>query len=189
MIKIEKISKKFGENVVLNNLSLEIEENKVTAIMGKSGVGKTTLIRILLGLEKKDSGIITGLENKKISVVFQEDRLCDNLSPVLNVKLVTNKKIKDDEIKKELIEIGLENSLKKKVNELSGGMKRRVAIVRAMMANSDLIILDEPFKGLDIETKNKVFLYLKEKIENKTIIIITHDIEEAKSLNSKILHI
>lgn len=189
MIKIENLSKKYKNKIIFEKVNLEIKENKVTAIMGKSGIGKTTLVKILMGLEMQDEGTIKGLENKKISVVFQEDRLCENLSSLVNVSLVCDKKIKNSEIERELIEIGLEESIKKVVKELSGGMKRRVAIVRSLMVNFDLLILDEPFKGLDKETKIKVLEYLKRKIENKTVILITHDIEEAKLLNSDIIYI
>ena len=83
MIRIRNLSKKYGENVVFENRSFDLEERKTTAIMGKSGFGKTTLLRILMGLEKYDVGSIEGMENKKISAVFQEDRLCENLSAVL----------------------------------------------------------------------------------------------------------
>ena len=103
--------------------------------MGKSGLGKTTLLRILMGLEKYDAGSIEGMENKKISAVFQEDRLCENLSAVTNVAIVCEKNVTLQEIRKELENIGLSGSTEKPVKELSGGMKRRVAIIRSIMAD------------------------------------------------------
>ena len=168
-------------------LCLFIEENRMTAIMGKSGRGKTTLLRIILGLEKYE-GNIQGIEKKKIVAVFQEDRLCENLSAVTNVSIVCGKNIDKRTIKEELESIGLSGSVEKPVKELSGGMKRRVAIVRSIMADSDIVVFDEPFKGLDTETKKRVIAYIKKKLANKTSIIVTHNIDEALALNSKIIN-
>ena len=174
---------------IFKNFSLEIETGKVTALMGKSGFGKTTLIRILMGLEKYDEGKITGLENQKISTVFQEDRLCENLSAITNISIVCEKETSIREISVELEKIGLKESQNKPVKTLSGGMKRRVAIIRCIMAKSDIIIFDEPLKGLDEITKKNVIRYLKEKIRGKTVIIVTHDIEEARQLDGTIVNL
>ena len=171
-INISNLTKKYGKKEIFKNFSLEIEAGKVTALMGKSGFGKTTLIRILMGLEKYDKGKITGLENQKISTVFQEDRLCENLSAITNISIVCEKE-----------------SQNKPVKTLSGGMKRRVAIIRCIMAKSDIIIFDEPLKGLDEITKKNVIRYLKEKIRGKTVIIVTHDIEEARQLDGTIVNL
>ena len=187
MIKIENLSKKYGENKVFENDNFFIEENRMTAIMGKSGRGKTTLLRLILGLEKYE-GNIQGIEKKKIVAVFQEDRLCENLSAITNVSIVCGKNIDKRTIKEELESIGLSGSVEKPVKELSGGMKRRVAIVRSIMADSDIVVFDEPFKGLDTETKKRVIAYIKKKLANKTSIIVTHNIDEALALNSKIIN-
>ena len=157
--------------------------------MGKSGLGKTTLLRILMGLEKYDAGSIEGMENKKISAVFQEDRLCENLSAVTNVAIVCEKNATLQEIRKELENIGLSGSTEKPVRELSGGMKRRVAIIRSIMADSDIVVFDEPFKGLDVETRKTAIEYLKKKLKDRTVIMVTHDIDEALSLNCKIINL
>ena len=175
-INIRNLTKKYGKKEIFKNFSLEIETGKVTALMGKSGFGKTTLIRILMGLEKYDEGKITGLENQKISTVFQEDRLCEKETSIR-------------EISAELEKIGLKESQNKPVKTLSGGMKRRVAIIRCIMAKSDIIIFDEPLKGLDEITKKNVINYLKEKIRGKTVIIVTHDIEEARQLDGTIVNL
>ena len=188
-ININNLTKKYGKKKILKNFSLEIEAGKVTALMGKSGFGKTTLIRILMGLEKYDEGKITGLENQKISTVFQEDRLCENLSAITNISIVCEKETSIREISAELEKIGLKESQNKPVKTLSGGMKRRVAIIRCIMAKSDIIIFDEPLKGLDEITKKNVINYLKEKIRGKTVIIVTHDIEEARQLDSTIVNL
>ncbi len=186
-IQIRNLTKKFNGRAVFENFNLMIESGKVTCLMGKSGLGKTTLIRILIGLEKYDYGEIEGLGEKKIRAVFQEDRLCENLTPVTNVAMVCEKKITLEEIETELGKVGLSDSLYKQVKELSGGMKRRVAIVRSLMPSSDMIVMDEPFKGLDTETKKMVIDYLKGKIEGKTVVIVTHDIKEAEAFGGKIV--
>ena len=188
-INIRNLTKKYGKKEIFKNFSLEIEAGKVTALMGKSGFGKTTLIRILMGLEKYDEGKITGLENQKISTVFQEDRLCENLSAITNISIVCEKETSIREISAELEKIGLKESQNKPVKTLSGGMKRRVAIIRCIMAKSDIIIFDEPLKGLDEITKKNVIRYLKEKIRGKTVIIVTHDIEEARQLDGTIVNL
>lgn len=188
-ISVKELTKRYREKEVFDRASFFIESGKTTAIMGKSGIGKTTLIKILMGLEKYDSGNIEGLKGKKVAAVFQEDRLCENLSPVTNVLIVCEKRITAERIRCELAEIGLGDSADKPVRELSGGMKRRVAIVRSIMAESDILVLDEPFKGLDQETKNRVIDYLKKRIEGKTVILVTHDIGEAKIFNSNIIDI
>ncbi len=188
-INISNLTKKYGKKEIFKNFSLEIETGKVTALMGKSGFGKTTLIRILMGLEKYDKGKITGLENQKISTVFQEDRLCENLSAITNISIVCEKETSIREISVELEKIGLKESQNKPVKTLSGGMKRRVAIIRCIMAKSDIIIFDEPLKGLDEITKKNVIRYLKEKIRGKTVIIVTHDIEEARQLDGTIVNL
>lgn len=188
-INIRNLTKKYGKKEIFKNFSLEIETGKVTALMGKSGFGKTTLIRILMGLEKYDEGKITGLENQKISTVFQEDRLCENLSAITNISIVCEKETSIREISVELEKIGLKESQNKPVKTLSGGMKRRVAIIRCIMAKSDIIIFDEPLKGLDEITKKNVTRYLKEKIRGKTVIIVTHDIEEARQLDGTIVNL
>jgi len=188
-INISNLTKKYGKKEIFKNFSLEIEAGKVTALMGKSGFGKTTLIRILMGLEKYDEGKITGLENQKISTVFQEDRLCENLSAITNISIVCEKETSIREISAELEKIGLKESQNKPVKTLSGGMKRRVAIIRCIMAKSDIIIFDEPLKGLDEITKKNVIRYLKEKIRGKTVIIVTHDIEEARQLDGTIVNL
>ncbi len=184
-IIISSLNKSFGENRVLINLNATFPHGKISTIMAASGVGKTTLLRILTGLEKADSGEIKGIESKKISVVFQEDRLCENLSALTNIKFVTNKD--DADILTALNEIGLAEFEHMPVNKLSGGMKRRCAIVRALLSDYDILLLDEPFKGLDEDTKQKVMDYTKARIKGKTVILITHVKEEAEILGSDLL--
>ncbi|MCC0723107.1 ATP-binding cassette domain-containing protein [Clostridioides sp. ZZV14-6044] len=178
-IVIENLSKKYNDKVVLDNFNNVFKDDTISFITGTSGIGKTTLIRILMGLEKADSGKIIGISNKKISAVFQDDSLCENLSVLLNIKLVCES-LGNSEIEDALEVLDLKGCMNKRVRELSGGMKRRVAILRALLYDFDLLIMDEPFKGLDIETKYKVMDFVIRKMENKSAIIITHDMDDIK---------
>ncbi len=181
MIIIKNLTKQFDDKKVIDNLDMRLKEGHITIVMGTSGCGKTTLAMMLMGLVHPDSGTIRGLEGKRLSAVFQEDRLIEHLSAVANVKLVTEGISDLDEIRRQLAEVGLEGELvRKPVSQLSGGQRRRVAIVRAMMAKSDFICLDEPFKGLDAETKQKVMEYVKTSINGRTVLLITHDMEERR---------
>ena len=181
-IKIHNLNKKYGEQSILKNYAVDFKDNAITCIMGVSGCGKTTLIRILAGLETKNSGIIEGIEGRLITMVFQEERLCENLSVKMNLRLVCKNKISDEELKYHLKEVGLEGVLEKSVSTLSGGMRRRVAIVRAMITESDIIIMDEPFKGLDEELKKHVIAYVRKNSIGKTLIVVAHDMQAIEFL-------
>lgn len=186
-IKIDKLSKKYNENKVFDALDLEFEGGKITCIMGESGIGKTTLLKILMGLEKKDGGVISGIdETSKFSTVFQEDRLCEHLTAFGNVLMVCSKNILKDSIKEQLKQVLPEEAVLKKVSLLSGGMRQRVAIVRAMIVDSDIVFMDEPFKGLDEETKKAVIAYIKASQRGRTMLIITHNSDEADLLGAPI---
>ncbi len=189
-IVISNISKSFGEKSVLSSFSNEFPKGKTTVIMGESGCGKTTLVNIIMGLEKADSGEVSGVPSR-ISAVFQEDCLCEDFSAISNIKAVTGKKISKKEISNALLELGLtEKDVACPARELSGGMKRRVAIARSILADSELIIMDEPFKGLDVETRQTVMKFILQTIQSKTLIIITHSPEEAELLGaSKTIHL
>lgn len=193
-IKIENLYKSYQEKQVLENLNMELAEGQITCIMAPSGKGKTTLLRILIGLEKADSGKITGMEDKDISVVFQEDRLCENLNVLSNIRLVQREKKEEKQeflkkVQKGLEEVGLLECSYQPVRELSGGMKRRVAILRALYAKWDILFLDEPFKGLDKDMKESVIQFLKKSCEGKTVICITHEEKEAEALGAGIQYL
>ena len=189
MLKAMDIHKAFGENIVLDGFSHEFSESKVTAVLGKSGCGKSTLLNILMGLQKPDSGEIIQPENCRISAVFQENRLCENLTASANIRLVTGKRYTRAQIASELAAVGLSGCEDKPVRTLSGGMKRRTALLRALLAEYDVIYLDEPFKGLDSDTKRVVLDYCKEKISGKTVVLVTHDEDECKFLADVIIEL
>lgn len=185
-IVLESVSKSYDGKKVLDNISLSFKEGKTTCIKGASGCGKTTLLRIIAGLIEKDSGSIKGLP-EKISYVFQEDRLCEDFSAVSNIMAVTGRKLTRETALQHLAELGLAESALKPVRELSGGMKRRVAIARAICYESGLIILDEPFKGLDVKLRRSVMDYIKRHVDGRTIICVTHDPEEADYMGGELI--
>ena len=180
---LEGVTKRFGDKTVLRDLSLRFSPDSVNCVMGPSGCGKTTLMRVIAGLEKPDGGKITGRPDK-IAFVFQEDRLCEDFSAIANIRLVTGKSLPDEEIEECLVSLGLEDSARRPVRELSGGMKRRVAIVRAVLARPDLLILDEPFKGLDEEIRAVCADFILRECPQATILLITHDADEASLMRT-----
>ena len=183
-LKIRGISKSFDGKKVLRNVNASFPAGSVTCLLGPSGYGKTTLLRIIAGLEKPDTGSVGGVP-EQIGFVFQEDRLCEDFSAVSNVRLVTGKSMPKEEIVRHLTEIGLGDSLDKPVREYSGGMKRRVAIVRAVCYPAELLILDEPFKGLDEKLRLEVIGYIRKYAKGKTVLCVTHEPEDAERLGGK----
>lgn len=182
MIKIDELNKSFGDTAVFKEFSAEFEDGSVTCIMGSSGIGKTTLLRILMGLEDYDDGRITGIENKTMAAVFQEDRLCENLTVSANIRMTGGKDekgISEQEVVKYLEIIGMKDMAGKQVSELSGGLKRRVAILRAVLADRDIVFFDEPLKGLDQETEKKVMETIVPLLSGKTVLWVTHREDEA----------
>jgi NitT/TauT family transport system ATP-binding protein len=181
MITLRGVTQRFGDEVVLDGLDLDLVDGGVTALMGPNGAGKTTVARLLLGLAVPDGGVISGLGGRRRAAVFQEDRLCEQLTAVGNVRLVLDRATRASAVMEELRRVGLDGeSLAKPVRDLSGGQRRRVAIVRALMADADLIVLDEPFKGLDTEAKTLVMSYVRERCAHRTTLLITHDPAEAE---------
>lgn len=186
-ITLQNINKSFDGLLVLSNLTLRFEAGKTSCIMGPSGCGKTTLLHLLLGLHSPDSGFIFGLEDKIPSVVFQENRLLEQYDAFTNIQAICGSCTKE-QIATEFQKIGLKDYEGKPVLALSGGMKRRVAILRALMAeDSKLILMDEPFKGLDEALKQQVIDYVKEKTAGKTVIFVTHDKEEAEAMGAVLI--
>ena len=180
-MKIQHLCKSFDGKVVLDHVSLTLESGGTACLMAPSGRGKTTLLRCIAGLEAPDSGQITDLP-ERIAYVFQEDRLCDGFSAVDNIRLVTGKALGEGEIRRHLEELGLAGSLDQPVRELSGGMRRRVVISRAVCFGADLLLLDEPFKGLDDEARQQTADYIFRHRGAAAILCVTHDREDAAAL-------
>ena len=186
-IQITGLCKSYRDKKVLDNLSLTIKAGSITALMAPSGAGKTTLLRILLGLEKPDSGQVQ--MPSPVTAVFQENRLCDAFSPLDNVLMAAGKSLDRQTAYSELCRLLPEEAILRPSSTLSGGMKRRAAIARALLAPSQAIIMDEPFTGLDEETKQTVIDYVKEKTAGKLLLITTHQEEEAAALGGQIVRI
>ena len=185
VIKIDRLNKSYHGKPVLKELSFSIPAGRITAVMAPSGAGKTTLLRILMGLEQADSGRIEGLEGLRLSAVFQEDRLCPNLSPVSNIRLVTGSALSRREILAALDQTGLSGCACQPAREMSGGQRRRTALLRALLAPWDLLLLDEPFKGLDTETRRLLMDYVLlhfHRVPGRTVLLVTHEEGEAAYL-------
>ncbi len=188
MIELKNLCKQYNGKDVLKDLTLTFKEGEVSCIMGPSGVGKTTLLRILMGLTNIDSGYVSDLSTTKKSAVFQEDRLCEDFDGVANVALVLPKEITKEAVEKELLHVGIpKDELYKPVSEYSGGMKRRVAIVRCMMVEASVLFMDEPLKGLDDTNKEHVSTYINEHRQGRTMLIVTHDSDDIARFNGKLV--
>ena len=160
MASVHNLIVKRGEAEILKNFSAEFPEHQVTAVSGRSGCGKTTLLSVLLNLLPADSGEIHGFQ--KPSAVFQEDRLLPYLTAAKNISVAAG--CTETAAEKALLQVGFDpEDLKKNAVQLSGGMARRVSIVRAMLTSGDAVLLDEPFKGLDDLTREKVMQFVKRK--------------------------
>ncbi|MDW2861326.1 ATP-binding cassette domain-containing protein [Mesomycoplasma ovipneumoniae] len=200
MIKIENLTKKIDNKIIFDNLNLDIPSKKITFIIGKSGIGKTTLINLIAGFTKKDSGNISfldenGSEIKKplVDVVFQDFNLITNISSENNILIannVINRVLGPKELEQQAKYVSIETQqLKQNVNNLSGGEKQRIAILRSLSRDSDFILLDEPTGNLDFENGVSVFENLKNIAKNKTILVVSHNLEFAKKYADKIIRI
>ena len=192
---------KGADTGLINDLSLHIPAGDRVCIMAPSGTGKTTLLNLITGGLKPDSGSVSfevdtgdgikdtdGHESVNISMVFQEDRLCSEYTAAYNIALGLKRGCrKTDLIQSHLEQLGMGENIFTDVKELSGGMKRRVAIVRAVMSPSRVLILDEPFASLDEELKDRTAEYIIENLNGRTLVVVSHDEKDAERLNARIL--
>lgn len=189
-IKIENLSKSFGNLKVLEDFSICFSQNKINCIFGPSGCGKSTLVNLMAGIIPPDKGKTIGTENVSYSYVFQEDRLLpwetikENIMFVL--ESIYDKKRAEELTHKYLSLVGLMDFKNQHPQELSGGMKQRVSIARAFAYEGDILILDEPFKGLHVEIKKELMNYIGNNLTDKLVFFITHDVEEALYLADSI---
>lgn len=188
-ITVRNLTKSYGDSLVLDRLSLDLESGRPCCLMAPSGAGKTTLFRILMGLETADSGTIKGLDGLSLSAVFQEDRLLEGYTVLQNIRLVTGRRYSADVLTGLIRQLLPEDSLKKPVSEFSGGMKRRAAILRAILAPADAVLMDEPFTGLDPDTKRRATRMINEYTAGKLLLFSTHSKEDAALLGAEILHL
>lgn len=172
---INNINFKYGSNEIYNNFNIEFQQGKINCIIGESGCGKTTLLNYIS--EK------LYYENKRIAYVFQEDKLIPWKNIYVNLKIVAKKyfekSILEKEINNVLVKVRLEKYKYFYPRELSGGMRQRINFARALIGNPEVILMDEPFKSLDIKSKNNMIELIKNlKNTDITIILVTHDINE-----------
>ena len=213
MIKVEEISFSYQDKLIFDRFSMYIDQGERICLMAPSGRGKTTLLRLLTGHLQPDTGRISGMENVNISMVFQEDRLCENYTVCENIMLgcvrgmmpETAHNIGDDcfsqkrkhgdmSQRKTIVDghlsaVGLAQTIDMPVSSLSGGMKRRVCLVRAMLSRSDIVILDEPFAGVDRKKTEQAIDYISQKMQERSLILVSHTAWEAEMLGARIIHL
>ncbi len=190
--QINNVSKSFGKLQVLQNVSMRIEKHKIICIVGPSGAGKTTILNLISGVIQPDAGSLEGFSDKTVSYIFQETRLLpwktveQNIDFVLKDKL--DKKKRAEVLEKSIAMVDLSDFRNYYPAQLSGGMKQRVAIARAFAFPAEILLMDEPFDGLDPQLKKNVmdaFLNLWE-MEKRSVFFVTHDMNEALLLGDEI---
>ncbi len=193
ILSLNGVSKKFDGRAVLDNFSYDFKESGIVAITGVSGVGKTTLLRIILGLEKKYDGEVVVKEGLKFSVSFQEHRLLPNLTALQNVAELVFDKPSEKElmsVEEMLLHLGFsKEEMSLYPHQLSGGMKQRVSLARAFMRKCDILILDEPTKELDSKLVQTVLEDIKEYSKSKLVIIVSHIENDISYLDADIIEL
>ena len=176
-VEVKDVSKDYGTLRVLRSVSFRAEPGRPVAVTGASGSGKTTLLRIVMGLEAPDAGSVAftgGPPKPRFGAVFQEDRLFEDFDAVTNVRLAAGP-ARREEIRAELVKLLPEDALSKPVSSLSGGQRRRAAIVRAILSQGDVLIMDEPFAGLDAENAERAMEYIRENSLSRPLILAVHE--------------
>lgn len=201
MLELKNIVKKYGNNVILDDISLKIKKGEIVSILGPSGSGKTTLLNLILGITDISSGKIiydgediteVPLEKRGFNIVFQDYALFPNLTAYENIVYGLRNKpgISTEKDVQDFIHLlGLEEHLNKRIDQLSGGQKQRVALARTMVMKPKILLLDEPLSALDGVIKESIKSKIKEIARefSLTTIIVTHDPEEALTLSDKVL--
>lgn len=178
----------YGDQPVLQGVSIELTEKQPVVLLGTSGMGKTTLLRLLAGLMKPAGGQITGIdETTRIAVMYQEDRLFPHLTVFKNLKLI-RPGVTREEAAGLLAELNLEATVLDQLpRELSGGMRRRVALARTLLFEADLVLMDEPFQGLDVDTRRMALAAVKKWTKGRPMLLISHEPEDGPALGAKTL--
>lgn len=185
MIRFNNVNFAYGKKEIFKDFSLTVNDGDRICFFAPSGFGKTTILRLIMGLESVNSGEITGLVGKKISAVFQEDRLLPNKTVKQNIELFAD----NCDIENAMLKLGIADAVALYPDELSGGMARRVAIARALCRDADIYIFDEPFNGIDQKNIEKTAEFIREVTANKTVLLVTHDHTEAELLGATIIDI
>ena len=186
-LELINVSRRFADKVILNNFSFSFEESGLYIVTGESGIGKTTLLRIIAGLDTDYQGEVLNGGISNSSFMFQEYRLFPTLNATKNAA-IASKSASVTKASEILLMLGFaEGDLKKKPHELSGGMKQRVAFARALLKDSPILILDEPTKELDEGTVNTMLSMIDEEAKKRLVIIVTHDKIYGETDNSRII--
>ena len=200
MLELKNIVKSFGGNVILDDISLNIEEGEIVSILGPSGSGKTTLLNLILGITDIDKGSLVyngrdltrvPMEQRGFNIVFQDYALFPNLNAYQNITYGLKNKpgISSKEEVEELIDLlGLREHLTKKIEQLSGGQKQRVAIARSLAMNPDIMLFDEPTSALDPEMVGEVLEVMKQlAAEGMTMVVVTHEMGFAREVADRVI--
>ena len=193
-MQIQNLCKSYENQPILDHLSLDLKEGDIYALMGPSGRGKTTFLHILMGIVPADEGKLLGFSKKRISAVFQEDRLFPFLTAAENIAAVSRNRCffsaselsSYNEILAELLPA---SSLSLPVRSFSGGMKRRASLARALLVPSDLLILDEPFTGLDEASSLQTMSFLLKYRNERTLLFSTHRKDDADFLHASLIQL
>lgn len=181
-IELKHVCKNFNGQKVIDDFSLTLPDKGTVCFFGPSGCGKTTLLNCIAGLLPLNGGSISGMEHKKISCIFQEDRLLPWVTANENVAVVVNADNQAHTAAEWLRLVGLEDAQNKHPNELSGGMRQRVSIARALAYGGDILLMDEPFHALDSKSRDQIITLIKEETPHMLKILVTHSMEEANVL-------
>ncbi|MGM9636424.1 MAG: ATP-binding cassette domain-containing protein [Eubacteriales bacterium] len=191
MTEVQNVTFSYGEKIIFRNFSHIFAENRITALMGPSGVGKTTLLRLISGLLVADSGRIQ--TDSPFSMLFQEPRLCPRMSISDNLRLVLGGKEALPMARKWLERVHLESDADRRPRELSGGMLQRAALARTLAyaehTDCRLVLLDEPFKGLDVDLHDEMLSLIKTATAGRTVILVTHDPGDSERLADEVLNL
>lgn len=190
--ELKSAEKRYGELAVLSGATARFEPGRVHAVMGPSGAGKTTLLRLLAGLEEPDGGQVLRPEGARLGMAFQEDRLCESLTVTANIRL-PHARLRGREREEFLAveraacaAVGLPCDARP-VRELSGGQRRRVALLRCVLAEADVLFFDEPLTGMDDETVSRVMAFLVPRLAGRTVFWVTHDERELAFFSAPVL--
>jgi multidrug/hemolysin transport system ATP-binding protein len=185
ILKTQDLTKTYGQHIAVNHVNLEIEKGSFTAILGPNGAGKSSTIQMLIGLLQPDSGSVHYAQEIKIGVVFQNSVLDEMLTVKenLQIRACQYKQVASGKVEELIDQLGLTNFSHQQYGSLSGGQKRRVDIARALLNNPDILFLDEPTTGLDIQTREAIWDLLKllQEKQKMTVVLTTHYLDEADS--------
>lgn len=188
LIELQNVSKSYDGTLVLRGVSLALRPGAPVCVTGRSGIGKTTLLRLILGLEQPDSGTVSVPGGARFAAVFQENRLIAHLSAADNVRFVcpAARMPSDAALAGAFAAVGLtRQDMEKPVSELSGGQQRRTALLRALLAPADAVLLDEPFTGLDAEARRAAAAYIRKTCASRALLCITHEAGDAELLGAQ----